>query len=125
MTGNGDRIAPGITLPRGADPSKLLVGTDGSVSLNGSRLGKISVVDVQRPGALQSVGDNLFLATPQSGAPAAARASQVKQGQVEGSNVDMSNAMVQMIQAQRGYGFQSKVIEMQDQLMQIANGLRQ
>jgi flagellar basal-body rod protein FlgG len=124
VTAQGDRLSPPITLPRGADPSKLLVGTDGSVSLNGTALGKITVVDVQNSAGLQPVGDNLFAATPQSGAPAAARNAQVKQSQVEGSNVDLADAMVDMMQAQRGYQLQSKVIETQDQLMEIANGLR-
>src|SRR4051794_24657810 len=34
VTSAGDRLSPPITLPRGADPSKIMVGTDGTVSLN-------------------------------------------------------------------------------------------
>jgi flagellar basal-body rod protein FlgG len=124
VTAAGDRLVPAITLPRGADPSKLVVDQAGAVTLNGTALGRITLVDVQTPTGLQPIGDNLFAATPQSGAPVAARGSLVKQRQVEGSNVDLADAMVDMMQAQRGYQLQSKVIQTQDQLMEIANGLR-
>ena len=48
----------------------------------------------------------------------------LKQNQIEGSNVSLADAMVDMMQAQRGYQLQSKVIQTQDQLMEIANGIR-
>jgi flagellar basal-body rod protein FlgG len=124
VTTGGDRLVPPLTLPRGADPSKLLVASDGSVTLNGAAVGRIALVGVQTESGLQPIGDNLFAATAQSGAPRALPGSSVKQGQVEGSNVTLADAMVDMLAAQRGYQLQSKVIQTQDQLMEIANGIR-
>jgi flagellar basal-body rod protein FlgG len=124
VTAAGDRLVPPIALPRGVDPSKILVAGDGTLSVNGRALGRITVVDVQTPTGLQPVGDNLFQATQASGAPVATNGSRLKQGQIEGSNVSLSDAMVDMVQAQRGFELQSRVIKTQDQLMEIANGLR-
>jgi flagellar basal-body rod protein FlgG len=111
-------------VPRGVDPSKIMIGTDGSVSVNGTALGRITVVDVRTDTGLQAIGDNLYAATAQSGAPAAVQGTTVRQGQVEASNVSLADAMVNMLEAQRGFQLQSKVIQTQDQLMEIANGLR-
>ena len=46
------------------------------------------------------------------------------QGVLEQSNVDIGDAMVDMIDAQRSFSLQSKAIQMQDQMMEIANGVK-
>jgi flagellar basal-body rod protein FlgG len=75
--------------------------------------------------ALQSVGDNAFVTTPQSGAarPAPA-ATSLAQGALEASNTDMAQAMVDMIDAQRTYQLTSKAIQTADQMMEIANQVK-
>ena len=50
--------------------------------------------------------------------------STFQQGYLEASNVDMADAMVNVIDAQRSYQLDAKVITTQDQLMEIANGIR-
>lgn len=125
VTSDGDRLAPPVTLPRGLDPARVQIAGDGTVTDGSRTLGRIQIVDVPSAGNLQSIGDNLYVATAQSGAPRAAGGSQVLQGMLEGSNVDLSSAMTDMMQAQRGYQLESRVIQTQDQLLQIANGIRQ
>ena len=49
----------------------------------------------------------------------------LQQGALEGSNVDLSDSMVDMMDAQRSYSMASKAIHMQDQMMEIANGVKQ
>ncbi|MFL5841455.1 MAG: flagellar basal body rod C-terminal domain-containing protein [Thermoleophilaceae bacterium] len=44
---------------------------------------------------------------------------------LESSNVDLADAMVDMMDAQRSYSMASKAIHMQDQMMEIANGVKQ
>ena len=46
------------------------------------------------------------------------------QGQLESSNVNIVDEMVNMIRAQRAYETNSKVIQAADQMMQSANSLR-
>ena len=88
-------------------------------------LGRLDVVTVRAPQALTSVGENAFVPSPASGAPTRAPASTfLSAGALEASNVDMSDAMVEMIDAQRSYQLASKAIETADQMMEIANGVR-
>jgi flagellar basal-body rod protein FlgG len=43
---------------------------------------------------------------------------------LEGSNVDLADAMVDMMSAQRSYSMASKAIHMHDRMMEIANGIK-
>ena len=67
---------------------------------------------------------NAYVATAASGAPATAGDATLKQGVLEASNVDVGDAMVELIDAQRAYQFASKAITTTDEMMQIANGVR-
>ena len=46
------------------------------------------------------------------------------QGALEASNVDMADAMVAMIESQRAFQLTSKAIQTQDQMWEIANGVK-
>ena len=72
---------------------------------------------------LRANGDNTFSATAASGNPAAAGV-RVAQGVLEASNVDVADAMADMIEAQRSFELASRAIRMQDQLLEIANGVK-
>ncbi|MDP8943024.1 MAG: flagellar hook-basal body protein [Actinomycetota bacterium] len=123
LTASGHSV--GVRVPRGTDPGDLRIGRDGRVSAGGRQLGRLDVVTVRSPDGLAAAGDNLFAPTPQSG-PAVALLTpiQVEQGALEASNVDLSDAMVDMMDAQRSFQLASKAIQMQDQMMEIANGVK-
>jgi flagellar basal-body rod protein FlgG len=125
VTSSGAVVQPPVTFPAGSDPSRLSIGPDGTV-LNGSRrIGRIELVSVRSPQGLQPVGDNAFLATPESGAVRAAPATTtLTQGALEMSNVDMADSMVAMIESQRAFQLTSKAIQTQDQMWEIANGVK-
>jgi flagellar basal-body rod protein FlgG len=125
VTSSGTKVQPAITLPAGVDPSRIAIGPDGTVLAAGRQVGRIELVTVRSPQQLQPVGDNAFLATPESGAtrPAPA-ATQLTQGALEMSNTDMADAMVQMIESQRAFQLTSKAIQTQDQMWEIANGVK-
>ena len=115
---------PPIRLPKGVAPDQIQIGADGTVQTQTAKLGKITIVDVPAPQALQSAADGLFLPTAASGRPTAVATSAVRQGFVEGSNVDTATAMTDLLQAQRAYQLQSRVLQLQDQVLEIANGIR-
>jgi len=48
----------------------------------------------------------------------------IRQGAVEGSNVDMAQEMVELIMAQRAFELGSRVIQTTDQMLHLANSLR-
>jgi flagellar basal-body rod protein FlgG len=121
----GALMQPAITVPKGLTSADVRIAQDGTVSAGGRRLGRLDVVTVRAPQALTSVGENAFVPSPASGAPTRAPASTfLSAGALEASNVDMSDAMVEMIDAQRSYQLASKAIETADQMMEIANGVR-
>jgi flagellar basal-body rod protein FlgG len=58
------------------------------------------------------------------GAPGQNGFGELAQGQVESSNVNIVDEMVNMITAQRAYETNSKVIQASDQMLQSINQLR-
>lgn len=125
VTSSGARLEPPVRLPRGANAEEAQIAADGSVRVGGRLAGRIEVVTVRAPEGLQSVGDNLFRPTAASGAMAAAGAgTRLAGGTLEASNVELSDALVDMMDAQRGFSLASKAIQMQDEMLGVANGVK-
>jgi flagellar basal-body rod protein FlgG len=122
-TQRGELVQPAITVPPNTDPGSVTIAADGTVTAGEQPLGRIAVMTVRSPQGLQPVGDNLFVATAASGPPQAA-ATRLLPGQVEASNVDMGDAMTQMMDSQRSYQLASRAVQMQDQLLRIANEVK-
>jgi flagellar basal-body rod protein FlgG len=124
VTAAGERLEPPITVPAGTSPSSISVAPDGTVMAAGKEIGKIAVVNVPAPNALLAVAGGQFAPTEASGAPTATTGSAIVQGALEGSGVDLAEAMVGVVQAQRGFEFSSRALRTQDQLMEITNNIR-
>ena len=120
----GDLVEPPITLPQDVAPSEVSVAPDGTVNVQGRAVGRIVLRDVPAPQGLLPTGGGVFLATQASGPVRNAQGATFQQGALEHSNVDMGEAMVELLEAQRGFSMASKVIQTQDQLMEIANGVK-
>ena len=125
VTGSGERLVPPIKLPAGADPDSVSVAADGTVTSGQTRLGKITIVTVTNTGGLTALGNNLFAATAASGRPHPISGSGIQPGYLEASNVDLAQTMVALIDAQRSFEMDSRAIQNQDQMMQVANQIRQ
>jgi flagellar basal-body rod protein FlgG len=124
-TNTGALVEPRITIPAGVPEDDVAIASDGTVTAAGRRVGRLNLVTVRSPEQLTSVGDNAFVTSPASGnAVAAPRATVLTQGALEMSNVDMSEAMVDLIQSQRAYELASKAISTADQMMQVANEVK-
>jgi flagellar basal-body rod protein FlgG len=129
-TPSGALVAGVRPVPPGSSADGLQVAADGTVrTAEGTELGRMRIVDVPARDGLRSVGDSLYVATNESGAPRAARATgegatTVVQGSLEGSNVDTSESMVDLIESQRAFSMASRAIQTQDQMMEIANGVK-
>jgi flagellar basal-body rod protein FlgG len=83
----------------------------------------ITLADFVNPAGLQAIGGNLFVETVASGtatqgAPAENGMGTLLQGQLESSNVDIVEEMVNMITTQRAYEMNSKVVSTADQMLQ-------
>jgi flagellar basal-body rod protein FlgG len=123
-TQKGDLVQPAITVPAGTQESDIEIAPDGTVTANKRQIGRIQLVGVGSPEGLQSVGDSLFRATATSGPATALAAGRVQQGSVEAANVDVADGMTEMMDAQRSFQLASRAVQMQDQLLQIANQVK-
>jgi flagellar basal-body rod protein FlgG len=130
---NGNALQPEITIP--PDSRGLEISPNGQVTItNGvsdvpQPVGQIDIAMFVNPAGLSSAGKNLFTQTSASGIPQVTRpglagSGFVSQGQLEGSNVNIVDEMVNMITAQRAYETNSKVIQAADQMLQATNQLR-
>lgn len=125
VTTGGLLLDPPVTVPAGTTPQDVHVAQDGRISAGGRAIGALRLVTVPNASGLEGGPDNTFRATAASGAAAAApRTTTVTQGALEASNVDLGTAMVDMMEAQRGFELASKAIQYQDQLAEIANGIK-
>ncbi|GAB1410183.1 flagellar hook protein FlgE [Desulfovibrionales bacterium] len=90
---------------------------------------KIPLADCINPQGLHREGGNLFSATKDSGAMTVDWAGQGRLGSIapnslEGSNVDLATEFVAMINTQRAFDANSKVITTADQVIQTALGVK-
>lgn len=124
VTAAGNLVSPGVRIPAGANLERISTSSDGRLTLDGRAIGRLEVVEVRAPSGLRSTGDGIFTVTPESGPVQAARGARVVQSTLEQSNVDMGEAMIDMMDAQRSFQLVSKAISMQDQMMEVANGVK-
>ncbi|OWZ84615.1 flagellar basal-body rod protein FlgG [Natranaerobius trueperi] len=92
-------------------------------------IGQFTLANFNNPAGLKAIGGNKYQATgasgiPQEQLPGEMQVGQLKQGYLEGSNVNIADEMVNMITAQRAYETNSKSIQSTDEMMSIANQLK-
>jgi len=122
---SGLLLQPPITIPAGVSTQDIQIGADGAVTAAGKPLGKLALVTVPAPDRLLEASGNLLVAGAASGAVRAASAATITQGAVNGSNVDMASEMSEMVDAQQAYSLASRAINIEQQMGQMANGVKQ
>jgi flagellar basal-body rod protein FlgG len=120
----GDLVQPAITVPAGTQGSDVKIASNGAVTVGNRQIGTLQLFTVRAPEALQSIGDSLYRPTAASGAVTRMATFRVDQGSVEASNVDVADSMTEMMDAQRSFQLASRAVQMQDQLLQIANQVK-
>jgi flagellar hook protein FlgE len=92
-------------------------------------LGQVAMTNFVNPQGLQSIGDNVWAETYNSGEPRRGQAGTADFGAVQGggleaSNVDLTEQLVNMITAQRNYQANAQMIQTQDQITQTVINIR-
>ena len=130
----GNPLQPQITIP--ADAQAITVAPDGTVTYTlpsqsaAQQAGQIQLANFQNPAGLNSLGGGLYTPTDASGdatvgAPGGAEGmGALLQGYTENSNVSIVDEFINMIQAQRGYEANSKVVTAADNMYQEVNNLQ-
>ena len=111
-------LQPEIDVPAGA--TNVAFGEDGTVTAilpgdsDPTELGQLTLVYFANPAGLSAEGDNLYLETAASGQPTEGIPEDglgtLQDSALEGSNVDIVNEMVAMINVQRAYEMNAKMV---------------
>ncbi|MEW9797601.1 flagellar basal-body rod protein FlgG [Alteromonas sp. CYL-A6] len=124
--GAGFPLQPQIAVPE--DAQQITISQDGEVSatVRGQAepqvLGQINITDFVNPTGLQPIGQNLYIETgssgqPIQGIPGLQGLGTISQGTLETSNVNVTEELVNLIESQRLYEMNSKVISSVDQML--------
>ena len=130
VTAQGYALQPAIQVPE--DAASITVANDGTVSVTtaasstASEIGQITIASFANPSGLQALGDNFLAETGASGAAQIGAAGDgvrgsIRQGMLAGSNVNVVEELVDMIECQRAYEINSKMISAVDEMLRNAN----
>ena len=126
VTSEGFPIIPEITVPE--DARAISVNADGEVvasfdnQVQTEVLGRLTLASFVNDKGLEALGGNLFKETAASGPPSVGDAGTdgrgvFRQGFLEESGVDAVREITELIEAQRGYEMNAKVITAADQML--------
>jgi flagellar basal-body rod protein FlgG len=134
VNSQGLPLTPDVTIPPNA--TAVTISQNGTVSATvpgttePAQIGQITLANFVNPAGLLALGDNLYQETtasgvPTEGTPGEEALGKLKQGALEGSNVQVVEEMVDMIAAQRTYEMNTKVLTAADNMMQyLAQAMR-
>lgn len=132
-TQDGLRLSDNIQIPEDFVEIKIQTNGDIEATLSDTTepqlLGTIKLAKFLDPESLNPLGSGFYSATEQSGDavidnPGSSGMGMLLQKQVEGSNVDMVNALMQLTMAQRVYQLNAKAVQIADELEKMTNEIR-
>ncbi len=126
VTSDGFTVVPDITIPE--DAREISINADGEVyayfdgQVEAQLLGQFGLVTFSNEKGLEALGSNLYRETEASGQPNVGDAGDdgrgiFRQGYLEASSVDAVREITGLIEAQRGYEMNAKVITAADQML--------
>ncbi len=133
VTSDGYSVTPEITIP--TDARSISINAAGEVfayfdnAAEGQLLGQFTLASFANAKGLEAIGSNMFKETEASGAPVVTEPGvdglgTLRQGYLEDSSVDAVREVTELIEAQRGYEMNAKVISAVDQMMSATTQVR-
>ncbi len=133
VNSDGFPLAGDITIPE--DARSIAINAEGEVYAyfenqpQGQLIATLNIVTFANEKGLEPIGGNLYRETAASGAALIGEAGKdgrgsLRQGYLEESNVDVVAQIAELIEAQRGYELNSKVISAADQMMGATTQIR-
>ena len=103
------------------DPAlgQVSISQDGTVTQGTTRIAKLNAVNFQTLSTLEKTGDNLYRNTSNQ-QPTAAEGSKIRQGMLEGSNVNSIAEISKMIEINRAYEQMAKIMDSTAELSKSA-----
>ncbi|MEZ6244187.1 MAG: flagellar basal-body rod protein FlgG [Phycisphaerales bacterium] len=132
-TDQGRQLDPSVTIPD--DATAVDIDSEGRVfatipgSVEPQEVGQLQIATFVNPAGLRQVGENLWVESaasgpPSVGNPAEDQRGRIRQGQLEGSNVDPTRELVELIRTQRAFEMNSQSIRAADDALQTVAQLR-
>ncbi len=133
VNNDGYPLAGNITIPQ--DARSITINNSGEVfayfdgQTGGQQIGTITLTTFVNEKGLEALGGNLYRETEASGSPLQGEPGldgrgTLRQGFLEESSVDVVAQIADMIEAQRGYELNSKVISAADEMLSSATRIR-
>lgn len=133
VTTDGFAVVPDMAIP--AEATAITINADGEVwasfqeQIQPQLLGQFTLAQFTNDKGLEAIGSNNFLETEASGPPLVGVPGEdglgtVRQGYLEESSVDAVREITELIEAQRGYELNSKVITAADQMLSATTQVR-
>jgi len=133
VTSDGYAVVPDITIP--SDARSISINSEGEVyayfndRVDPELMGQFTLVNFSNAKGLEAIGGNLFMETSASGAaqistPGSDGLGTLRQGYLEESSVDAVREITELIEAQRGYELNAKVITAADQMLGATTQVR-
>lgn len=133
VTSDGFPVVPDVTIP--SDARSISISGEGEVyayfndRVQPELLGQFTLSGFSNPKGLEAIGSNLFLETAGSGpalvgTPGENGLGMLRQGYLEDSSVDAVREVTELIEAQRGYELNAKVISAADQMLGATTQIR-
>jgi flagellar basal-body rod protein FlgG len=133
VTSDGYTVSPDITIP--VDARSISINGAGEVyayfadATEAQLLGQFNLSAFTNAKGLEAIGSNLFVETEASGpalvsTPGLDGLGSLRQGYLEDSSVDAVREITELIEAQRGYEMNAKVISAADQMMGATTQVR-
>ena len=133
VTNDGYPVVPEIVIP--TEARSISVNGDGEVfayfdeTAEAQLLGQFTLAGFTNAKGLEAIGSNLFLETEASGpsqvtTPGTDGLGTLRQGYLEDSSVDPVREVTDLIEAQRGYELNAKVITAADQMLGATTQIR-
>jgi flagellar basal-body rod protein FlgG len=133
VTSDGYPVSPEIVIP--SDARSISINGDGEVyayfidTSEAQLLGQFTLSGFTNAKGLEALGSNLFSETEASGpslisTPGTNGLGTLRQGYLEDSSVDAVREVTELIEAQRGYEMNAKVISAADQMMSATTQIR-
>lgn len=129
----GRLVEPPVQIPQDAiniviNPNGVVMARlPGEVEL--AQLGQVQLAQFVNPDGLLKVGENMYQVTDASGQPVLANPGEegtgvLRQGNLEASNVEPVNELIDLITTQRAFELNSQAVQAGDQMMQTISNLR-
>ncbi|ARE40403.1 Flagellar basal-body rod protein FlgG [Rhodovulum sp. P5] len=133
VTADGYPVSPDITIPD--DASSISINSEGEIyayfsnQVDPQLLGQFDLTVFSNEKGLEALGSNLFLQTAASGGPITSTPGDngfgtLRHGYLEDSSVDAVREITELIEAQRGYELNAKVISAADQMLGATTQVR-